>query len=76
MGDRRKVFLSRNSKTNSHSLFEVVPSGESGVIHGVILGMQEAMARVPRNKGGYAERVDRECFAAYRFIPPFLSRLS
>lgn len=36
MGDRRKVFLSRNSKTNSHFLFEVVPSGESGVIRGVL----------------------------------------
>lgn len=37
MGDRRKVFLARNGKTNSHSLFEVVPSGGgSGMIHGVL----------------------------------------
>ena len=36
MGDRRRVFLARNGKTNFHSLFEVVPSGGSGMIHGVL----------------------------------------
>lgn len=36
MNDRRKVFLARNSKTNFHSLFEVVPSGSVDKVSGVL----------------------------------------
>lgn len=36
MGDRRKVFLARNAKTNFHSLFEVVPSDYSAKRSGAL----------------------------------------